>query len=455
MKANKFFIGMASLVAAMTLTACSQDEAELQQSNYNKGNVISLTYQLAQTRAASDPQTSALSTSNKVGVFVTSGSATITNGNNNEHSVGAAGALTTSNTMNYPTEDGAKVNIYAYAPYASGMALSNDNNFSISTDQSAETGYLASDLVYASKTDQASSETAVALNFAHKLSQLQITIQNDANVDLSSAVVTVTGTKIATTFNPSTGAIGDASGDATDIKAATISAATTVYAIVVPQNLAAETELVKITTSDKAYVAKLSSAATLAAGKAHSFTVKLVEATTPVVEVPVSLNATSITEWGTPTSLGEADMEEAAVEPLYATFGTPGSNATYTAETFTYAWTGSTSNLMNCFTFANGELANYTELVFKISELTSGQNVRINFCYGDGSSDNINISSNNSGNNGIFGSSGDKTISMTYVTTVLSGLSPAKSLSDVKSIRFGGATSSGSVVIKASEMYLH
>ena len=98
MKANKFFIGMASLVAAMTLTACSQDEAELQQSNYNKGNVISLTYQLAQTRAASDPQTSALSTSNKVGVFVTSGSATITNGNNNEHSVGAAGALTTSNS---------------------------------------------------------------------------------------------------------------------------------------------------------------------------------------------------------------------------------------------------------------------------------------------------------------------------------------------------------------------
>lgn len=443
MKANKFFIGMASLVAAMTFTACSQDEAELQQSSYNKGNVISLTY-LAQTRAASDPQTSALSTSNKVGVFVTSGSTTITNGNNNEHSVGAAGVLTTSNTMNYPTEDGAKVNIYAYAPYAASMALSSDNNFSVSTDQSAESGYLASDLVYASKTDQASSESAVSLNFAHKLSQLQITIQNDANVDLSSAVVTVTGTKIATTFNPSTGAIGAASGEATDIKAATISAATTVYAIVVPQDLAAETELVKITTSNKAYVAKLTSAATLAAGKAHSFTVKLVEATTPVVEVPVSLNATSITEWGTPTSLGEADMEEETVEvtsPLNATIEKPSSvtNASWDSETSTYTWTATTNNLLNCFTFSNGELASYSKLHFTIASL-SGGSLRINLLYSD-----------NTNNSKTYGSNGTKDVTLTEL------LDSGKSLGDVTAIRFGGLTlddssTPGSVVL--TNMYL-
>ena len=443
MKANKFFIGMASLVAAMTLTACSQDEAELQQSNYNKGNVISLTYQLAQTRAASDPQTSALSTSNKVGVFVTSGSATITNGNNNEHSVGASGALTTSNTMNYPTEDGAKVNIYAYAPYAAGMALSSDNNFSVSTDQSAESGYLASDLVYASKTDQASSETAVALNFAHKLSQLQIAIQNDANIDLSSAVVTVTGTKIATTFNPSTGAIGDASGDATDIKAATISAATTVYAIVVPQDLAANTELVKITTSDKAYVAKLTNAATLAAGKAHSFTVKLVEATTPVVEVSVSLNATSITEWGTPTSLGEANMEEESVEvtsPLYATIEKPSSvtNASWDSETSTYSWTNTTNNLLNCFAFSNGELANYSKLHFTIGSL-SGGSVRINLLYSD-----------NTNNSKTYGSNGTKDVTLTEL------LDSGKALSDVTAIRFGGQSmgSNSTETVVLTNMYL-
>lgn len=451
MDLNKFFTGMASLAAAMALTACSQDEADIQPSALTQGNVISLTSQVAATRAASDPQTTALSTSNKVGVYVSSSSSTLYN--NVEHSVGDAGALTTTTTMNYPTEDGATVNIYAYAPYASSLELSSDNAFSVSTDQSAESGYLASDLVYASKTGQASTSDAVSLTFAHKLSQLQIVIQNDANINLTNASVYVTGTKIATTFNPSTGTVGAASGDATAIKAATISTAGTVYAIVVPQDIVAETELVKITTSDKTYIAKLTSAATLTAGKAHSFTVKLVEATTPVVEVPVSLTATSVAEWGTPTDFGSADMEEETVEvtsPLYAIFGTPGSNANYDATSFTYSCTQSYSNLMNCFTFSNGELANYTKLVFAISELSG--NVRVNFCYGTGSSDNLNISSDKNGSNAIFGSAGTKTITMEYVTTALATVN--KTLADVTSIRFGGASTTTSCIVKASEMYL-
>lgn len=442
MKANKFFIGMASLVAAMALTACSQDEADFQPSALTKGNVISLTSQVAATRAASDPQTTALSTSNKVGVYVSSSSSTLYN--NVEHSVGDAGALTATTTMNYPTEDGATVNIYAYAPYTSSMDLSSDNAFSVSTDQSAESGYLTSDLVYASKTGQASTSDAVSLTFAHKLSQLQIVIQNEANIDLTNASVYVTGTKIATTFNPSTGTVGSASGDATAIKAATISAAGTVYAIVVPQEIAANTELVKITTSDKTYIAKLSSAATLTASQAHSFTVKLVEATTPVVEVPVSLTSTSITEWGSPTDFGSADMEEETVEvtsPLYATFGTPGGSASYNAETFTYTWTASTNNLMNCFTFANGELANYSTLKFKFSDI-SGGSVRINLLFSD--------ESNMSTNSGFY-NAGEKTITLSELSL------GTHTLADVTAIRFGGnslTNSEETTVIKASEMYL-
>ena len=419
MDLNKFFTGMASLAAAMALTACSQDAADIQPSALTQGNVISLTSQVAVTRAASDPQTSALSTSNKVGVFVTSGSTTITNGNNNEHSVGAAGVLTTSNTMNYPTEDGAKVNIYAYAPYAASMALSSDNNFLVSTDQSAESGYLASDLVYASKTDQASSETAVALNFAHKLSQLQITIQNDANVDLSSAVVTVTGTKIATTFNPSTGTVGTASGDATAIKAATISTAGTVYAIVVPQDIAANTELVKITTSDKTYIAKLTSAVTFAAGKAHSFTARIAPN-----EVELTLNASSITEWGSPTDFGSADMEEAGATPLEATISKPSSvtNATWDAASNTYSWTATNNNLIDLFTFSSGELANYNTLTFTLSSLSGGM-VRVGYYVGSS------FTELGAG----FGSNGTKTVDLTSISD----------RSTVTKISFGGRAGSG------------
>jgi hypothetical protein len=421
----KFFTGMASLAAAMALTACSQDEADIQPSALTQGNVISLTSQVAATRAASDPQTTALSTSNKVGVYVSSSSSTLYN--NVEHSVGDAGALTATTTMNYPTEDGATVNIYAYAPYASSLELSSDNAFSVSTDQSAESGYLASDLVYASKTGQASTSDAVSLTFAHKLSQLQIVIQNDANINLTNASVYVTGTKIATTFNPSTGTVGAASGDATAIKAANISAASTVYAIVVPQDIAANTELVKITTSDKTYIAKLTSAVTFAAGKAHSFTARIAPN-----EVELTLNASSITEWGSPTDFGSADMEEAGATPLEATISKPSSvtNATWDAASNTYSWTATNNNLIDLFTFSSGELANYNTLTFTLSSLSGGM-VRVGYYAGSS------FTELGTG----FGSNGTKTVDLTSISD----------RSTVTKISFGGRAgsgdSSGSVVL--------
>lgn len=434
MRTNKFFMGMTALVAAMVFTACSQDEVE-SSAAASKTNVISLSSKVAMTRAASDVQTTALSTSNQVGVFVINGNTTIANGDNNQHSVGANGDLSTSNVMNYPTEENATVNIYAYAPYASGMALNSDNSFSVSTDQSAEAGYLASDLLYASATDVVSSNNTVNLTFAHKLSQLQIAINNEANIDLSNATVTIAGTKIATTFNPSTGAIGGATGEATAIKAATGNVSS-VYAIVVPQEIAAGTELVKIVAAGKQYIAKLINAATLAGSKAYRFTVKLSSSESPVVTVPITLSSTSITEWGDPTELGEATMEEAEIEPitLTATFQTPtpGSNASYSAPTYT--WTGSTSNLMTVFEFANGELANYHTLKFTFNNLVDGP-VRMGYYVG---------STFTEFNNGYY-SEGEKTVDLTAL-----GID----LSTVTKIAFGGRSDAGSCDILASDVIL-
>ena len=421
-------------LALVCLMSCT---AEKMESPSAKGHVISLTSQV-QTRATADPQTTALNTANAVGVFVTSSSETLYD--NISHSVESTGDLTASSTMNYPSEDNATVNIYAYAPYVEGTALSSDNAFTLSADQSTDAGYLASDLVYASVADQAASENTVALSFAHKLSQLQVTVNNQAALDLSTAAVYITGTKIGTTFNPSTGAVGEATGNATDIKAvAALGTATTAYGIVVPQTIESGTGLVKIIAGEKTYIAKLSSGVTLEAGKAYSFTVKLTSSTEPVVEVAVSLGSTSITEWGAPTSLGEATMEEEVieVEPLYATFGTPGGNASYDATTSTYTWTGSTNNLMNCFSFENGELASYTTLHFTFSELSEGGSVRINVLY----SDNTNKSK-------TYYNAGTK------VTALSELLDDTHTLADVTAIRFGGNSNSGSAVIKATEMYL-
>ncbi len=123
---------------------------------------------------------------------------------------------------------------------------------------------------------------------------------------------------------------------------------------------------------------------------------------------------------------------------LTATFGTPGSNASYDAATNIYSWTAGNNNLMNCFTFSNGELANYTTLTFKFSDNSSAP-VRINILYSDNT---------NSNTNSGYYSAGEKKITLSEV------LSSGKSLAEVTAIRFGGYNGAGSCMIKASEMYL-
>ena len=134
----------------------------------------------------------------------------------------------------------------------------------------------------------------------------------------------------------------------------------------------------------------------------------------------------------------------------YASFGTPGGNATYTESTSYYSWTQSNNNLMQIFSFSNGELANYTQL--KLTFSANDGNVRVNFVYGSGDSDNVTYNGTSEG--GYFGSAGTKTITMSGLSSVLSGKD--KTLADVTTIRFGGDQSSGTghCTIKWSDVYL-
>ena len=594
MNTNKLILGMAILLASAAFTACSSDEADFQQSA-PRSNVINLTSSMAQTRAASELQTTAVSTSVKVGAFGISGTTAITNGNNNEYTVESNGSLSANEAMAWPSEANAKVSIYAYAPYQSGWSSYNSANaFSVATDQSSNAGYLASDLLYAKAENKTQTTDAIALGFTHKLSRINVTVSksSEATVNLSNAVIYISNTKPGTTLNPSTGALGNALGTAADIKIATLptDAGATVYGIVVPQQMTADTKFVKIVTADKTLVAKLSDAVTFESGKSYNYTATIGANTA----VELTLGSVTLTGWGDDIDLGSATTEEEeyiwspasfvamlssqsasyadgtyswtaatnnlmtilefpltdgntlanfkklevttgnlstdgkwrlgyvpdggsytnfadfpkaesgktvidltaltgidlskvtkiqiggatgnnsvtsgslTIAPsdvvlrgyvettggstdentLTATFGTPGSGAGYSGTTYT--WTSSTGNLMQMFSFSNGELANYTTLTFKLADLSG--NVRVNFQYGTGSSDNLNISSDKNGDNAIFASNGDKTITMAYVTTALTTVN--KTLADVTAIRFGGASDSGSCTIKASEVVL-
>ena len=435
MKQNRLFLGMAGMIATLAMfTACSQDEAE-SIVPISKNNVISLTSSMQTMRAASELQTDELSTSVKVGAFGVSGSATVTNGDNNEYTVGSTGTLSATNDMTWPSDASAKVSIYAYAPYQSGWSYNSANVFSVKTDQSSNDNYLASDLLYAKATDQSQTTNAIALNFTHQLSRINVTIKKgDGASALSGAKVYITNTCTATTLNPSTGALATTPSTVADILIGTLSAeptaaGTTLYGITIPQAIAASTKLVKVTTSDKVYVAKLGSATTLEGGKSYNFTATVGTST----EVTLTLGSVTLTGWGDSNDLGSATMEEAAVEPLTATFGTPGGNATYSAPTYT--WTATNNNLMTCFEFANGELANYTTLTFTISNITSDVMVRMGYYVG---SDFTEFGSG-------YGSNGTKTVDLTAL-----GID----LSTVTKIAFGGRTGIGSVNIVANQVIL-
>ena len=143
----------------------------------------------------------------------------------------------------------------------------------------------------------------------------------------------------------------------------------------------------------------------------------------------VDIKADEVILEGTASSGGSSSTDG---NTLTATFGTPSSNATYVAPKYT--WTGSSSNLMTCFEFANGELKDYKTLTFTFSNLENGP-VRMGYYVGTTFTE---------FGNGFY-SAGTKTVDLTTL-----GID----LSTVTKIAFGGRSNAGSCVIKASDVIL-
>lgn len=124
------------------------------------------------------------------------------------------------------------------------------------------------------------------------------------------------------------------------------------------------------------------------------------------------------------------------VETEYATFGTPEANAVYSNNT--YSWSANTDNLMPMFEFADGELADYKSLTFTINKVEG----RVKMMY-----EMAGVYGNfkNSDGNEYFNSNGTVVIDLTNQNI---------DLSKVTSIAIGGETSTGSVEIEASKVYL-
>lgn len=435
MCSNRYLIGVAVLAGTIMMAACSADETDAGRVAAEDGDIV-LTSRVGETRTASELQTDAVSTSVTVGTFGISAGTLVTNGNNNQYSVAASGALTPkSKGMKWPSGKVGTVDIFAYAPYQNGWTYNASNTFRVSDDQSTDAGYLASDLLYASATGQTYSASPVALKFQHRLARISVnvTTATDRPADLPSSVdIYIGGTLRTYSFNPSTGK-GAVSGSTTKnikiAKGVNVGKGFTAYAVIVPQTVKKGEKFMKIDkgTSDMV-VAKLQSDVTFEEGKTYNF-----KAVVSPEGIALTLGSVTLSEWGASTDIGSATAQEYVPDPITATFGTPSGNASYAAPT--YKWTATNNNLMTCFEFSNGELAQYKTLKFTISNLTSGTMVRMGYYVGSDFTE--------FGNG--YGSDGLKTVDLTAL-----GID----LSTVTKISFGGRSGTGSVDINASDVKL-
>lgn len=321
MKINKLFLGLATIAAAVfSFSSCSSEDFESTNAP-QKANQIRLTTNVALTRSVSQTlQESQIASGIHVGAFVTTtGSTTafLDNATNNDLTADGDGNLNvgTDNEMYFPKNG--NVNIYAYAPYNSNWNTLGEQTFTIQTNQSEESAYCNSDLIWATPlTNQVSQEGALALAFNHKLSKINVTITNNrTGLSLNGATVSILNTKPSVSINLSTGNLGSASGTATEITAATLGEnETTASAIIVPQEVAAG-KFIKIVTNGEnnnnesiTLYAKLDATKTLAENHKYNYTVTINDNS-----VELKLGSTTIGNWTEADETAEAEEETPAV----------------------------------------------------------------------------------------------------------------------------------------------
>ena len=227
-------------IAALALTACSNDD----EIKVGGDNAILLTSSLnvAETRAATNIQTSAFDAGETVDVYITENEP----GTNETHynqpilaTTKTGGALDLQDGPYYYPTSGNGVNIYALYPTTTKAG----ELFTIKDDQSTDANYKASDLMYGKPASNPVSPSANAVNikFSHLLSKVTINLIAGANVtSLEGAKVELLGVKPSTTLTAGINgySITAASGDATPITVMTATeTVTSGSAIIVPQTL--------------------------------------------------------------------------------------------------------------------------------------------------------------------------------------------------------------------------
>ena len=193
-------------MAALALVACNKmGQSEEQQIP------VSLCYssvEAADTKAAQDLNSGTFASGETIKVQISNTGAGVWTGY--DFTTGNAGAMTPPTPGPYYPAGSTNIDIAAFYPSTAG------STFSVATDQTADASYKASDLMFASVTNQAKQVAPVNLSFNHKMAKLNVNITAGDGVS-SITSVSILNVKPTVSFNQTSGEVGEASGVATSI----------------------------------------------------------------------------------------------------------------------------------------------------------------------------------------------------------------------------------------------
>lgn len=277
MKTKVFFL--AALSATVMMTSCNNDDEVTNDGTTEIRLSSGITPQVRASFSTGDTQIAAGDT---VAVYVDDATATTQLYGKNVLTADGSGNFTGGTAMFFP-QTGNAVNIYAFhtnGTLATAFPTA-EITHAVSADQTAQAGYLGSDLLYASKTNVARTTSAVELTFYHLLSKVQIALKEGNGLSATDvSKVEIMGTKLNAKFTPSTALAANAQtitkdGTATAIKIEkTFSADFSSYndAIIVPQAVADNSDFIKLTLNNGGVlVYKLAAGTTFESGKKYIY----------------------------------------------------------------------------------------------------------------------------------------------------------------------------------------
>ena len=357
MKTKKILFAAAALTL---LTACSSDDSPIV--NTEQRVPVTLAYttiDAVETRAAQNLNEGTFASGEEVTVRISNTG--VGEWTDYTFTTGSAGAMNPGDPAPYYLAGAQNIDIAAYYPATAG------ETFTVAADQTSDANYKASDLMFASVTNQAKQAEAVNLAFTHKMAKLAVNITAGAGVT-SITSVSILNVKPTVSFNQATGAVGEASGTATTIAmsncgAAVIPAQTIdggLLSIVTDKGTATYSVASKVFAAGRLYTLNITvnlravGTTTAITGWTSEGTVTMVELTNaPANAVAVDLGlsvkwanmnvgAEAVTDYGTYFAWGET----AGITVSGASSTVVGSPAKTIFNWYTYAWCNCESSSM-------------------------------------------------------------------------------------------------------------